>query len=206
MSSHLFTIGHSTHSLKKFVEYLHRHDIKAVGDVRSRPYSQYSPQFNRELLSEALKSEGILYVFMGKELGGRPTNKDFFKKGRAQYEQIVHTKLFQCGVDRLHEGVKKYSIAIMCTEKDPITCHRMILICRYLRSDNLKIFHILDDGSLESNESAESRLLKDVGLTHEDLFLSRSQLLEHAYIIQGAKIAYSKKTEQELSKTGTRYA
>ena len=65
----VFTIGHSTHTLKAFIALLQLHDVTAVADVRSAPYSRFNPQFNREPFAEALGGEGIRYVYLGQRPG-----------------------------------------------------------------------------------------------------------------------------------------
>jgi hypothetical protein len=77
----------------------------------------------------------------------------------------------------------------MCSEKDPIDCHRMVLICRQLRSANIEIQHVLGDGSIETNSSSEMRLCERLGL-QADLFTSRAETVEQAYDQQSIRIAY----------------
>ena len=130
----IFTIGHSTHEFKRFVALLKHHGIGAVADVRSTPYSRWQPQFNREELTDALKKHGISYVFMGKELGARSDDPDCYDQGRVQYRRLAGTELFRSGIDRVLDGAHRMSIALMCAEKDPLECHRTILVARELVS------------------------------------------------------------------------
>ena len=132
MAKCIYTIGHSTHTIKKFIELLQRYGITAVADVRSKPYSQMNPQFNRETLKIELGLSGISYVFLGKELGARTKNKSCYCNGRVQYELLAQTEEFQTGLQRLQEGTRSYQIALMCAEKDPLHCHRTILVSRHL--------------------------------------------------------------------------
>jgi len=140
---HLYTIGHSTHSTEKFVELLSEHSITAVCDVRSSPYSKYNPQFNRETIQKDLKGYGISYVFLGKELGPRSDDPSCYKEGKVQYHKLAEADSFRHGLERIKKGMQSYRIALMCSEKDPVTCHRTILICRHLRPDEIEIRHIL---------------------------------------------------------------
>lgn len=190
--STLFTIGHSTHSIEHFIELLKMHAISAVGDVRSSPYSKFNPQFNRENLQKVLKENGIAYVFLGRELGPRSEDPSCYLDGRVQYDRLAATEIFKRGLERLLNGLKTYRIALMCAEKDPITCHRMILICRALRSGDLEIRHILEDGTTESLRDSELRLLHVLKMPQLRLFEKLDDLIQRAYDTQGHKIAYAR--------------
>jgi uncharacterized protein (DUF488 family) len=204
----LFTIGHSNLSIEAFVSLLQRHRVTAVADVRSHPYSRYLPHFNKSELEAALQNAGIEYRFLGRELGARPNDPSCYVDGKAPYEKIAATEVFEQGIKRLLKGAGNYRIALMCAERDPVTCHRTILVCQHLRSFDLNINHILTDGNLESHEALEDRLLKLHGLnktSSEPQQLSlfdepqfqkidnqkhREDCLKEAYKRQGDKIAY----------------
>ncbi len=203
----LFTIGHSNLSEEDFIDHLKRHNITALGDVRSHPYSRYLPHFCRDYLKFLLKQNNIQYVFLGDQLGARPSDEDCYVEGKAVYEKIANTVAFQQGLERVAMGVEKHRIALMCAEKDPITCHRAILICQYLRDFDLDIHHILSNGGLESHFQLEDRLLESLELLPKpqvqlsifDEFnntingfigFSRQNLLAKAYMKQGNKNAY----------------
>ena len=187
----LFTIGHSDHEMGKFVSLLARHGVNAVADVRSQPYSRFNSQFNRELLAEALRQAGIQYVFLGRELGARRSERESYQDKQARYDLIERLPAFREGLERLRRGIAAHRLALLCAEKDPLTCHRTILVCRHLRSEPIDIQHILEDGSLETTEQAENRLLEVVGLPPTHLFLDRSELIEQAYDLQAEQIAYT---------------
>jgi uncharacterized protein (DUF488 family) len=186
----LFTVGHSNHECEKFLDLLTRHRITALADVRSQPYSQYTPQFNREILETALGRRRVKYVFLGRELGARRDERECYVGGQARYDRILTLPAFREGLDRLRRGVQAQRIALMCSEKDPLTCHRTILICRALRTE-MAISHILDDGALEAHAAAETRLLALRGLPEGDLFTSRDEMLSRAYDQQAAAIAFT---------------
>ncbi|HTX21328.1 MAG TPA: DUF488 domain-containing protein [Candidatus Aquilonibacter sp.] len=194
MTPELFTIGHSTHSLEKFLELLRLHRIEAVADVRSSPFSQYNPQFNREPLQRALREQGISYVFLGGELGARRSEPECYVNGRADYALIAQTPAFARGFDRIVQGAAKMRIAIMCAEKDPLDCHRCILVSPRLSGKGIKVQHIHSDGSLESQEQAERRLVEMFDLAERELFRSSNEIVAEAYRLQGERIAYQ---EQE---------
>jgi uncharacterized protein (DUF488 family) len=185
----LFTVGHSNHECEKLLDLLARHQISAVADVRSQPYSQYTPQFNRETLEAALARRRIKYVFMGRELGARRDERECYVAGQARYDRIRTLPAFLEGLERLRRGIKTQRIALLCSEKDPLQCHRTILICRQLRAE-MAIEHILDDGTIEPHSAAETRLLELLGLPEGDLFSSREDMLARAYDKQAETIAY----------------
>ena len=91
----IYTIGHSTHEIENWISLLKRHRIEAVADVRSVPYSRWQPQFNRESLIDSLKTHGIAYVFLGKELGARTDDPECYEDGRVKYRLLAKTKLFK---------------------------------------------------------------------------------------------------------------
>lgn len=185
----LLTIGHSTHPLDVFVDLLKKHEVEAICDVRSVPYSQFNPQFNRESLKKALERERIAYVFLGKELGARSDNPEAYIEGRVQYNYLADEPTFLKGLDRLRNGIARYRVALMCAERDPLTCHRTILVCREMRSASLAIEHILADGSIETGRAAEKRLMTMTGL-EPDMFHNEQDCIERAYDKQADAIAY----------------
>jgi uncharacterized protein (DUF488 family) len=189
----VYTIGHSTHSTEKLIELLAGHDVTAVADVRSQPYSRINPQFNRESLRADLKTAGIAYVFLGRELGARSDDRSCYIEGKVQYDLLARTAFFQEGLTRLAQGIRNHRIALMCAEKDPLTCHRAILVCRHLAGLGIGAQHILEDGRLESHDDALTRLLAELGIAEHDLFRSRDELIVEAYSRRGQQIAYTEK-------------
>jgi uncharacterized protein (DUF488 family) len=195
----IYTIGHSTHTIERFLQLLGMHDITAVCDVRSSPYSRFNPQFNKENLQRELKLHQLAYVHLGNELGPRSSDPACYENRRVRYDRIARTQLFRDGLKRLKEGLKTYRIAMMCAEKDPLACHRTILICRYLRSPDFSIRHILEDGGIEENSETERRLLRLLKIPELQLFETREALIEQAYRLQSEKIAYSAAPDGEES-------
>jgi uncharacterized protein (DUF488 family) len=187
----LFTIGHSIHSVERFVDLLKMHGVTALCDVRSSPYSRYTPQFNREPLKDELARQQIIYLYLGAELGPRSSDPTCYENGKVQYNRLAGKEIFQQGLGRLRKGMTTYRIALMCAEKDPLTCHRMLLICRNLRGDDVVIRHILEDGSLEDNRDTEKRLMKQLKIDPADLFSAEADQIQRAYDLQGEKVAYT---------------
>lgn len=184
----LSTIGHSDCDLKRLLRLLQEYHVDVVADVRSSPYSRRNPQFSREALSYALREARIRYVFLGRELGARRDEPECYVKGRARYDLIAKTVSFQTGVERIRTGLKRFHVALLCAKHDPITCHRMILVCKYLRNDVNEIRHIRRDGTYETNEDAEKRLLTLLGL---NTAFANPTIIEQAYALQAERIAYT---------------
>jgi hypothetical protein len=193
----LFTIGHSNHTMEKFLDLLKQHQITALADLRSTPFSAYNPQFNKEALMRSLKGHGIQYVYLGEELGARRTEPECYLGDRACYDLIAKSPLFLSGLDRIKRGIEKFRVAMMCAEKDPLTCHRSVLVCRHLRQQVEPILHIREDGSIEPQVDVENRLMQQFDLDGPNLFLTREELLEQAYHRQEEKIGYVAGNEED---------
>ena len=155
----IYTIGHSNVPVRKIVELLHRNEITVVVDVRSSPYSQYSPQFNREAFQKTLQDAGIEYKYAGDFLGGRPKDPSCYKDGQipnghadflhlVDYPAVMTKDFFQRGIQRLLEIAGSNTAAVMCSEEDPANCHRHHLIGRYLTQNGVTVLHIRHDGNL----------------------------------------------------------
>lgn len=186
----VFTIGHSTHSMETFEELLKKHGITAVADVRSAPFSRFNPQFNKDVLQTRLNSIGIKYVFLGRELGARSDDPSRYENGRVRYALLAQATTFRVGLERVVTGARDHKIALMCAEREPLECHRTLLVARALAEQGVKVEHILADGSLEPHSSTLERLLDIAGVPHQDLFRSKKELIEEALARQEERIAY----------------
>jgi uncharacterized protein (DUF488 family) len=199
MATHdeVLTIGHSNHTIERFIELLCQHRVTALADIRSSPYSQLHTQFNREALAAALKQEGIAYSFLGKELGGRPADKTCYENGRVQYMRVAATPIFRSGLDRVLAGVQSYRIALMCAEREPLECHRTLLVTPELEKAGITVLHVHADGGTESHSDAMDRLLDLFRLADEDLFRSRSELIEEACYRQQERVGFAEKPSNQ---------
>jgi uncharacterized protein (DUF488 family) len=199
MSSIVYTVGHSNHASEEFLALLKMHGITAVADVRSRPYSRYNPQFDRETLRETLKAEGVQYVFLGGELGARSSDPACYERGVVQFERLAQAEEFKAGLRRVLEGAAQYRLALMCAEKEPLECHRTILVARQLAALGAMVVHIHGDGHLEIHGEALSRLAKMLRVREDELHLFRSaeDLVDDLYRMQEAKIAYEAEGAEE---------
>ena len=195
----ILTIGHSTQSAEAFLALLQQHEVEALADVRSSPFSRFNPQFNRLPLEQFLKANGIRYVFLGKELGARSDDRSCYDHGRVQYSRLAQTAPFQSGLDRVLQGAAKYRVALMCAEKEPLECHRTLLVAKALAARGQKVLHIHADGRLETHEAALERLLTLTGVPDEDMFLTREELLSQALARQEEQVAYVDEAQESMT-------
>lgn len=198
MNPMLYTIGHSNHDIATFVGLLKQHGVSALCDVRSHPYSRFVPQYSRDALKAAIANSGIAYVFLGKELGARSENPSCYRQGKVQYDRLAQEPKFAEGLQRVRQGMDRYCLALMCAEKDPLDCHRALLVARRLHESGLAVSHIRADGTLESQQELESRLLALCKLPEGDMFKEREEFLSEAYLIQGERVAYQDESMEKL--------
>lgn len=196
----VFTIGCSTNSLDNFLKLLKINEINCVVDVRSTPFSKYTNQFNKEVLMKFLNENNILYIWMGKEFGARRNNRNLYSlQGYLDFEKVRKDEDFLFGIKRIKNGITKgYNISLMCTEKDPIDCHRSILVAKGLEDNDIEVSHILQNGQLYSQQKLEERLLnmyfKDRNQINFDMLLGNSltdeEMIEEAYRKRNREIGY----------------
>lgn len=190
MNPMIYTIGHSNHDIATFIDLLKQYGISALCDVRSHPYSRFVPQYSRDALKATIANSGVAYVFLGKELGARSENPSCYRQGKVQYDRLAQEPQFTEGLQRVRQGMDRYCLALMCAEKDPLDCHRALLVARRLYESGLAVSHIRADGTLESQQELESRLLALCKLPEGDMFKGREEFLSEAYLIQGERVAY----------------
>lgn len=187
----VLTIGHSSHSMERFLELLRGAGVTAVADVRSAPYSRHVPQFNSDPIRTALRGAGVAYAHLGKELGGRPRDPSHYRSGVVDYEAIAATPAFRSGLQRLLDGAATHRVALMCAEADPLECHRCLLIARALAARGVPVRHVLADGVTTTQAEIEDELLRRTHRTDDDLFLTRAERVAVAYKEQAMKVGFS---------------
>jgi uncharacterized protein (DUF488 family) len=160
--------------------------------VRSQPFSRRNPQFNKERLAAELPLRGIAYVFLGRELGARSEDPTCYENGRVQYPRLAQTPAFKAGIERVILGAQKYRLALMCAEKEPLDCHRTLLVSRALDRLGISIAHILADASIEPQEKTMARLIEMVGLSKQDMFNEHDDLVAQACALREQRVAYVK--------------
>lgn len=194
----LYSVGHSQHDLSYFFELLALKDIDYVLDVRSTPYAQYASDYNRENIKFSLECKGIHYAFMGNYFGARSHDSALYgSDGILDFSRVVNSKNFRIGYDCVIRGMNKgHKIAFMCTEKDPLECHRAIMVTNAFYRAGYKIEHIMADKNVQTQEDIDRRLLEtyypDRGQMSlfEDVTLSEEEYLVDSYRLQNKKIGY----------------
>ncbi len=145
----IYTIGHSNLSAERLNALLKQHGIARLVDVRSAPFSRLWPQFNQAALRDSLREAGISYLFLGKELGGRPDDDRLRSpNGAPNYDAMAQTPLYRRGLAQLIDVAAPQPTVILCSEADPHHCHRYKLVTPTLEQAGVEVRHILSDGSL----------------------------------------------------------
>lgn len=194
----LFTVGHSSHPPDYFLELLQHYKITCLIDVRSVAASAYNPQFNKEPLAAFLRSNGIIYLHFSKEFGARHTDPHLLDHdGKVDFEKVRNSDHFKEGIQRLTQGLENgFTIAMMCSEADPLDCHRFSMISFALVEQGFEVNHILKDKSLASNEQLEKALFKKfykklpVPTVFEPYITIQDQI-KTAYRLKNQEIAFS---------------
>jgi uncharacterized protein (DUF488 family) len=177
----ILTLGHSTHSWNYFKTLVEASDVGLIIDVRSNPRSRF-PHFSMSNLRVRLNGMGVSYLFLGMELGGRPIDPS------ASYDAMARTPAFQAGIEQVLSVAARCRPALLCSEHDPISCHRCLLVGRQLVERGTDLRHIMRDGSIVPHEHIEDRLLALSDTKAADLFASRADRLAAAYRLQEARI------------------
>ena len=196
----VYTIGHSVYPNEFFLSQLQKNEIDCVVDVRSIPFSKYASQYNKDKIHEYLKRNGLRYLFMGEELGARRSDLTLYHAdGYVDFEKVSRSDLFLVGLERIMAGLQEgYNIALMCTEKDPIVCHRAILVGKGLQDCGCAISHIKEDGNTETQSQLEERMLMHYfpNWGQQSLFVdqekdySRNDIVIKSYRLKNADIGY----------------
>jgi uncharacterized protein (DUF488 family) len=188
LAFHLFTIGHSNLPIERFIALLEGAGIGAVADVRSVPFSRRYPWFSGKVLAARLAAVDIAYLAFGETLGGRPRDPALYRDGVADYERMAATPAFHAGLDQVGAAMARYRVCLMCAEREPLDCHRCLLVGRALAERGLALGHIFIDGTIEPHAQTEERLLALRGRPN-DLFADRTARLAEAYRRRAAAVA-----------------
>jgi uncharacterized protein (DUF488 family) len=191
-SCDLYTIGHSNDRIERFLELLSATAITLVADVRSVPFSRRYPWFSQSKLAPALEAQGIGYRAFGETLGGRPNDPALFRDGVADYPAVAKTSIFQAGLDAAIAASKGQRLCLMCAEREPLDCHRCLLVARAAAGRGLSVGHILGDASVEPHAATEDRLIV-LTRVKPDLFIAdRHTTLAEAYRKRAKTVAFGK--------------
>ena len=149
----VYSVGHSNHTIEHFTQLLLDHGIDVLVDTRSSPYCRYATHFNTEPLRAAVNRAGLKYLFLGRELGGRPEGGEFYdEEGYVLYWKVAESTRFREGLERVMKGSEDHRLALLCSEEDPSGCHRHLLVGRVLAGRGVSVQHIRGDGRIDSAE------------------------------------------------------
>jgi uncharacterized protein (DUF488 family) len=192
----LFSIGHSNSPIDHFIALLGEAGVNAVADVRSTPYSRFCPWFSRNNLQAHLKAADITYLSYGEALGGRPGDTSLYCDGVADYEAMAGTPAFQSGLDRLQNDMAQHRVCLMCAEREPLDCHRCLLVARSLAARGVAIGHILHDGAVEPHAATEQRLMQwaESGAAPDLFVTGQNDRLAAAYRRRSRAVGYNAKS------------
>ena len=202
----LFTVGHSNQTQDEFLHLLRENDINCIVDVRSVPASKYASQFNEDILRWFLKYNGIHYLHFGEEFGARRydcLNED----GQVDFELAIQTPAFLHGVQRIIKGLESgYHIALMCSEANPLECHRFSFLSRYFHEHGFDVQHILKDAVVVPTTTLEHVMIEEYKKSRKhhlpdtnDLFGSYTveDQLRDAYRLKNKEIGYRPASQEE---------
>ncbi|MGC1357819.1 MAG: DUF488 domain-containing protein [Xanthobacteraceae bacterium] len=159
----LFTIGHSNIAIDRFAALLQQAGVNAIVDVRSVPHSRWCPWFSQKPLAPRLAAAGMSYTFEGDALGGRPRHERLYRNGVADYEATANEPPYMDGLGRVIAEAGRSRLCLMCAEREPLDCHRCLLVARSLAERGLAVGHILHNGTIEPHTELERRLLALAG-------------------------------------------
>ena len=197
----LYSIGYAGFCIKDFIDLLKCNDIKAVIDVRSIPYSKYYSDYNENKLQELLGKHNIYYRNYAKEFGAQQKDRRYYSdEGFLDFERFTASEIFISGFNKIKTSMEKnYTFVLMCSEKDPLECHRSIMVSRIFYTNGYRIKHLLNNGSIITQEDIENRLLNEYfpdRETHYQLSLfdkstiSTEELIAEAYRKKNSEIGY----------------
>jgi uncharacterized protein (DUF488 family) len=147
----IVTVGHSNRPIEHLIGLLAGARVNVVADVRTTPRSWRFPWFDAAALRRSFAEANIEYVPMGVELGGRPPEPALYHAdGRVRYDRLAETSRVAHGIERLLTGLDRgLLVAILCSEEDPLHCHRRLLVGRLLVGHGVVLEHLRADGRIE---------------------------------------------------------
>jgi uncharacterized protein (DUF488 family) len=201
MTQKLYTIGHSAMPLYTFLAALKKWRVKLLVDVRSHPSSRRFPHFTQANIEKALRMSGVEYLFLGTQLGGRPDDPQAYgPDGVVDYAACRESRAFQAGLKRVQHELAGADLALMCSEEEPLECHRFLMIGPALVALGIAPLHIRKGGIIETQQEAEHRLLKQQKLAaagEGSLFSAdRESALQTAHLAQSKKCAFRRESSR----------
>jgi uncharacterized protein (DUF488 family) len=149
MSSKIYTIGYGNRPIQSFIQLLKKYEIEILIDIRTSPFSRFNPDYRIQKLEVHLLNNEIRYLFLGKELGGKPADLSCYINDHVDYEQIKTKQFFSDGIDEVCSlNAAGFRVALMCAEQSPLDCHRKWLVGDYLENSGYIVKHIDKNGEI----------------------------------------------------------
>ncbi|MDE5833268.1 MAG: DUF488 domain-containing protein, partial [Desulfovibrio sp.] len=145
MAYTLYTVGYAAFSQSEFLKRLRDFSIGAVVDVRSEPTVSHFESYRFPAVKIFLNENGIYYLAFSRELGARPADPALYSGGKADFAKIAAWEPYRVALGRIRDGLEKFPVCLMCAQKDPLNCHRSILLTRSFASlyPEIGIVHII---------------------------------------------------------------
>lgn len=159
----VWTVGHSTHPIERFLDLLRGAGIRRLVDVRTAPGSRKHPQFGRDALASSLEGAGVAYAWRGEELGGwRKAGPDsrhtaLRSAGFRGYADHMESETFRVALDRLLEEAEETPTAVMCAEALWWRCHRSMIADAVVARGH-EVRHLMPDGSVADHRPRFARI------------------------------------------------
>lgn len=201
--SEIYTIGYSGFQLENFINILKYYGINGLIDVRSNPVSKFYTAYNQQELSPSLKENAIAYRNYKAEFGARQIEQKYYPNGYLDFRLFAKSERFQEGMNRLINAMPMgYRFVLMCSEKDPISCHRAIMVAREFDDNNVSVNHIMADGNICTQKDIENRLVDLYFPNHNQISffspqLTWNEMVNESYIQQNIKIGYKLEQNEE---------
>jgi len=198
MNNIIYTIGYSNYCIREFIDELKGINKLCLIDVRSYPFSEHFSDFSINNLEPILHENNIIYRNYKNEFGARQANDKYYEKyGYLDFEDFIKSDVFRSGIEKIIKGKELgYNFVLMCAEKDPITCHRAIMIGRGLSLFGFQINHIIKDSNIQTQKDIENRLLNMYFPNRSQLSLfeqkTQDEYIVDSYRLQNEKIGYRK--------------
>ncbi len=192
----IYTIGYSCFKIDDFVSVLKSYKISTLIDVRSNPNSKFYEDYNQKNLEKILAENGFIYRNYNKEFGARQENRKYYKKGYLDFSEYAKSDAFLDGISKIEAGIHSdFTFVFMCAEKDPSTCHRSIMVAREFFKLGYNIKNILADGSFETQEDLEQRMIKQYFPNRNQLSFfsddrSLDEMIDLCYQYRNSEIGY----------------
>ncbi len=199
-----YTIGYGKSKREEFIAKLIKYRVKYLVDVRSSPKSSHNHDYDKESLENELKKNGISYEWLGDYIGGRSSNDELFVNNVISYEKLVETEKFKKGLELLKEIVAQNDVCIMCSEWNPMDCHRFMAISKKLSEEGYRIEHILSNGKHIKQENLELKLIslyysdnRQISLFDNDAVDEREESYKKHNVLKGYKKEYKNQKDKK---------